>query len=149
MKNNTLRIFQHDQFGTLRAVMMDGEPWFVGGDAGKCLGYRRPSSAIFDSVPAREKKVIAISTGDSPSRRSVITPRGLLCLADRSLMPGAEEFARWVTTAVLPALKGGGAQEAPLHEKAEPAGKKPAQDSPADDGAGISGGLLIIIVEED
>ncbi|MBO5543709.1 MAG: Bro-N domain-containing protein [Oscillospiraceae bacterium] len=149
MKNNTLRIFQHDQFGTLRAVMMDGRPWFVAKDVTKCLDYQRSSSTIHSLVPAEEKTVIALDTGRGTTRTSVITARGVLCLADRSIMPGAEEFARWVRTEVLPALQGGGAQEAPLHEKAGPAGKKPAQDSPADDGAGISGGLLIIIVEED
>ena len=172
MKNENVKTFKHDELGSLRAVMLDGRPWFLAKDVTKCLGYRSSSATIHNLVPEAERTVIALDTGRGMARTSLITSHGLFCLADRSIMPGTKKFACWVRTEVLPALRGAGVRSDATHEKpaaenppaatrhkatppacgaaakAEPAGKTPDDGSPEDDGDGIFGGLLIIIVEE-
>ena len=149
MKNKIeypIRTFEHEQFGTLRALMLDGEPWFVSRDAMKCLGYQATTNAIYKYVPAKEKTIVALDIGHGMNRVSVITACGLLRLADRSFMPGAKKFAGWVRTEVLPALRETGIREPATHEEEvkawekaldkmrkprQPAAEEPAaQDSP-------------------
>ena len=85
MKNNTVKTFEHEQFGTLRAVILDGRLWFVARDVTKCLGYSRSSTTIHQLVPEEEKTVIALDTGRGMVKTSVITVRGVFCLTGRSI----------------------------------------------------------------
>ena len=172
MKNNDVRTFIHEDFGVLRVVMMDGRPWFVASDVMQFLGYRNTSSALLHNVPEAERTSVTLRQAGHSRRMNAISLPGLCCLTANCGRPGAREYARWVKTEILPALPGHGAHEDDGHEepeaknppaepghedappaggaaeKAGPSGKTPAEDSPEDDGDGIFGGLLIIIVEE-
>lgn len=57
----TVDVFENADFGTVRTVLIDGEPWFVGVDIAKALGYKRPSDAVGSNVPDKHKEVVQIS----------------------------------------------------------------------------------------
>ena len=77
MKNENVKTFKHDELGSLRAVMLDGRPWFLAKDVTKCLGYRSSSATIHNLVPEAERTVIALDTGRGMARTSLITSHGL------------------------------------------------------------------------
>lgn len=67
---NEVQVFSNTLFGSVRSITgPDGEPWFVGSDVAKCLGYTRPNDAINDHVEEDEKLLINISTYNTTSIR--------------------------------------------------------------------------------
>lgn len=102
-----LTIFNNEQFGSVRAVSIDGEPWFVGKDIAEILGYSNPRKAIGDHVDA-EDKTDGVTIRDSIGREQtpiVINESGLYSLILGSKLPKAKDFKRWVTTEVLPTIR--------------------------------------------
>lgn len=55
--NNMIRIFENEEFGRVRTVIKDGEPWFVGKDVAGILGYSDVNKAIAMHVDAEDKKL--------------------------------------------------------------------------------------------
>lgn len=105
---NNLQIFKNADFGSIRAVDRDGEPWFVGKDVALALGYKNPQEAIRNHVDAEDKGVSEILTPGGMQKLPIINESGLYSLVLSSKLPGAKKFKRWVTSEVLPALRKNG-----------------------------------------
>lgn len=50
-----MQIFENQEFGTVRTVELDGEPWLVGKDVAQALGYSNPRKALADHVDEEDK----------------------------------------------------------------------------------------------
>ena len=109
------QLFNHPQFGNLRAVNIGGEPFFIGSDVAKALGYRNTRQAIIDHVPDKFKKdgvAIRDSVGGTNSP-ILINEAGLYKLIMCSRLPEAEKFSDWACGEVLPSIRKDGCYVAP------------------------------------
>ena len=108
-----IQIFANDQFGEVRTLNKDGEPWFVGKDIAEILGYTNPSKALADHVDDEDK--LNNETLSSLGQRGgwLINESGLYSLILSSKLPTARAFKRWVTSDVLPAIRKHGEYTAP------------------------------------
>jgi prophage antirepressor-like protein len=104
-----LQIFQNAEFGSVRSITVNGEPYFVGKDVAEILGYGNTRDALAAYVDEEDKIVIQkseIATLEIPNRGlTVINESGLYSLILSSKLPGAKRFKRWVTSEVLPAIR--------------------------------------------
>lgn len=100
-----LKIFENTEFGTLRTVEMNGEPWLVGKDVAEILGYQNPSKALADHVDDDDK--LKNESLSSLGQRGgwLINESGLYSLVLSSKLPAAKAFKRWVTSEVLPTIR--------------------------------------------
>ena len=103
---NELKIFENEQFGTIRTVEIDSTPYFVGKDVAEILGYVKARNALATHVDDEDKKDAPIQ-GDlgGIQMMTVINESGLYSLILSSKLPKAKEFKRWVTSEVLPAIR--------------------------------------------
>lgn len=109
---NELQIFNHPDFGEVRTVTVNDEPWFVGKDVAQALGYQNPQKALRDHVDDDEKTVNdSFTVNGTPA--ILINESGLYSLILSSKLPGAKEFKRWVTSEVLPSIRKHGAYMTP------------------------------------
>lgn len=104
-----LQIFNHPDFGQVRTVTLNDEPWFVGKDVARVLGYKNPQEAIRTHVDPDDKGVSEILTPGGKQQIPVINESGLYSLILSSKLPRAKEFKRWVTSEVLPSIRKTGA----------------------------------------
>ena len=110
---NDLQIFSSPEFGRVRTVEIDGQPWLVGKDVAVALGYKNPGKAIIAHVDEEDKRLEMLPQGAdsqngnvSPSSKTaLINESGLYSLILSSKMPKAKAFKRWVTSEVLPAIR--------------------------------------------
>mgnify|MGYP002519001347 CR=1 FL=1 len=102
---NDLQIFNSEQFGTVRTVMIGDEPYFVGKDVTDILGYANSRKAIADHVDEEDKGVTKCDTLGGAQELTVINESGLYSLILSSKLPQAKAFKRWVTSEVLPAIR--------------------------------------------
>lgn len=106
---NELQIFNNAEFGTVRTVEVNGEPWLVGKDVAQALGYQNASKAVMSHVDAEDKRFEMLSVSDSQNgnlvKTAIINESGLYSLVLSSKLPGAKKFKRWVTSEVLPSLR--------------------------------------------
>lgn len=103
---NELQIFENAEFGSVRTMMVNDNPYFVGKDVAEILGYERPTKAVNDHVDADDRDVVPIQ--DSIGRMQntpVINESGLYSLILSSKMPNAKKFKHWVTAEVLPSIR--------------------------------------------
>ncbi len=102
-------VFKNKEFGQIRTVMIDGEPWFVGKDIAEALGYSNSRKALADHVDGEDKiQNDGVTIRDSIGREqcpTVINESGLYSLILSSKIPSAKRFKRWVTAEVLPSLR--------------------------------------------
>ena len=103
---NKIKIFENEEFGKIRTVIINGEPWFVGKDVAVILGYSKPRNAIATHVDCEDKKVAPIQ-GDlgGTQQMIIINESGLYSLILSSKMPKARDFKRWVTSEILPTIR--------------------------------------------
>lgn len=104
---NELKIFENSEFGKVRTVLVDGEPFFVGKDVAEVLEYSNPRKAIKDHVDETDKRD-GVTIRDSIGREQtpiIINESGLYSLILSSKMPRAREFKHWVTSEVLPSIR--------------------------------------------
>ena len=106
---NQMEIFKNPEFGAIRAVEIDGEPWLVGKDVALALGYKNPQEAIRNHVDAEDKGVSEILTPGGMQKLPIINESGLYSLVLSSKIPKAKQFRRWVTSEVLPTIRKHGA----------------------------------------
>lgn len=99
----------HPEFGELRTVEIDGEPWFVGKDVAAALGYTNSRDAIATHVFADDKGVESIDTLGGRQKMTIINESGLYALVFGSRLKIAKEFKHWVTAEVLPSIRKNGA----------------------------------------
>ena len=102
---NELKIFENEQFGTIRTVGIDNTPYFVGKDVAEVLGYSNPRDALAKRVDDEDKGVANCDTLGGKQQLTVINESGLYSLILSSKLPKAKEFKRWVTSEVLPAIR--------------------------------------------
>ena len=101
-----LKIWENPEFGELRIVDMNGEPWLVGKDVALALGYAKPRNAIAAHVDAEDKKNAPIQGYlGGTQEMTIINESGLYSLVLSSKLPGAKRFRRWVTGEVLPSIR--------------------------------------------
>lgn len=108
---NDLQIFSNPEFGQVRTVEIDGQPWLVGKDVAVALGYKNPQRAIRDHVEDEDKGMTKTVTPSGEQEMLIINESGLYSLILSSKMPKAKAFKRWVTGEVLPALRKNGVYE--------------------------------------
>lgn len=102
---NELQIFQSPEFGRVRTVSIDGEPWFVGKDIALALGYCNTKDALSRHVDAEDKGGSRITTPSGEQDMTVINESGLYSLVLSSKLPSAKKFKRWITHEVIPAIR--------------------------------------------
>lgn len=107
---NELQIFNNEEFGDIRTMNVDGEPWFVGFDVADALGYKNQSDAIMKHVAEEDRHLIQKSQittlADVPNRGfTFINESGLYALIFGSKLESAQRFKRWVTSEVLPSIR--------------------------------------------
>lgn len=111
---NELQIFNNEDFGEIRTITKDGEPWFVGKDITEKLGYKNGSRDIARHVDEDDQIVIPIP-GDTQNRNMlVINESGLYSLVISSKLPNAKKFKKWVTSEVLPSIRKTGSYAVPM-----------------------------------
>lgn len=102
---NNLQIFNSPEFGQVRIVQQNGEPWFIGKDVAEILGYSNTKDAIAKHVDDEDKLGSQIATSGQNRNMTIINESGLYSLILSSKMPKAKEFKRWVTSEVIPAIR--------------------------------------------
>lgn len=106
---NEMKVFTSSEFGTVRTVTIDGEPWFVGKDIAGILGYGNTRDAILSHVDEEDRRVIQKSenaTFEIPNRgMSLVNESGLYSLILGSKLSSAKRFKHWVTSEVLPSIR--------------------------------------------
>lgn len=100
-----IKIFKNEEFGRVRIVVKNGEPWLVGKDVAKTLKYKETAKAIRMHVDNEDKGVSVLDTPGGRQKITVINESGLYSLVLSSKMPRAKKFRRWVTSEVLPTLR--------------------------------------------
>ena len=102
---NAIKIFENEEFGSVRTMEINGEPYFVGKDVAEILGYANTSKALIDHVDDEDK--LNNETLSSLGQRGgwLINESGLYSLILSSKLPTAKKFKRWVTSEILPAIR--------------------------------------------
>ena len=101
-----LKIFENAEFGAVRALEIDGAPWFVGKDVADILGYSNTRDALAKHVDGEDKSDVAIRDAIGRDQSTtVINESGLYSLVLSSKLPAAKAFKRWVTSEVLPTIR--------------------------------------------
>lgn len=103
--NDVIKTFTNNNFGTVRTICHDGEPWFVGKDVAAILGYKNTSKALADHVDTEDK--LNNDSLSSLGQRGgwIINESGLYSLIISSKKPEAKAFKRWITSNVLPTIR--------------------------------------------
>lgn len=102
---NEIQIFNSPEFGEIRTVVIDGEPWFVGNDIAKILGYAKPKGAVQNHVDTDSKQVAPIQGPSGEVGMTVIDESGVYSLIFGSKLESAKRFKTWVTKEVLPSIR--------------------------------------------
>ena len=110
---NKVKIFNSEEFGDVRTVTINGEPWFVGKDVADILGYQNGSRDINRLVHEEDRQNYQNGTFDSPRGMTIINESGLYALIFGSKLESAVRFKHWVTSEVLPAIRKTGSYQAP------------------------------------
>ena len=106
-------LFENQEFGEIRTLMIDGQPYFVGKDVAEILGYSNSSKAVSNHVDDEDKQFVMLNIADAQngnvpigqSKTAIINESGLYSLILSSKLPTAKKFKRWVTSEVLPSIR--------------------------------------------
>lgn len=99
---NELKIFNNPEFGEIRTLDINGEPWMVGKDVAAALGYSNTADAVQKHVDDEDKLESQIAISGQNRKIILINESGLYSLVLSSKLPGAKKFRRWVIAEVLP-----------------------------------------------
>lgn len=103
---NGLQIFNSEEFGEIRTVSINDEPWFVGKDVANALGYERATKAIQDHVNEEDRDEVPIQDSIGRMQKTpIINESGLYALIFGSRLESAQRFKKWVTSEVLPSIR--------------------------------------------
>ena len=100
-----LQVFNNAEFGSVRSLMVNGEPYFVGKDVADILGYQNGSRDVNRHVDEEDRQKIMVFDGNQDKETIIINESGLYSLILSSKLPAAKRFKRWVTSEVLPAIR--------------------------------------------
>ena len=109
METKSIQVFNNTEFGEIRSMTIDGEPYFVGKDVAAALGYSNPRKAIGDHVDEEDKGVTKCDTLGGGQNLTIINESGMYSLILSSKLEGAKRFKRWVTSEILPSIRKTGA----------------------------------------
>lgn len=116
MNENKPQIFNSEEFGSVRVLTIDGEPYFVGKDVAEILGYSDTAKAIRVHVDDEDKQIFKVdemaTLKTSNYGMYIINESGLYSLILSSKLPNAKKFKRWVTAEVLPSIRKHGSYNA-------------------------------------
>ena len=110
---NDLQIFENEEFGEIRAIEIDGEPWFVGKDLAEKLEYQNGSRDITRHTDEEDRQIVPLNDGIQKRDSIVVNESGLYSLILSSKMPKAKQFKHWVTSEVLPSIRKTGSYNMP------------------------------------
>ena len=102
---NELQVFKNQEFGQVRTLTLNDEPWFVGKDVAEALGYSNSRNAVPKHVSKEDSLRTQIEYAGQRREVTVINESGLYALIFGSKLESAQKFKRWVTSEVLPALR--------------------------------------------
>jgi len=104
---NEIQIFENEEFGRIRTLLIDGEPWFIGKDVTEILGYAKARNAVTAHVDEEDRTHALIQGGCSTGLQDtlLINESGLYSLILSSKLLGAKAFKRWVTSEILPTIR--------------------------------------------
>ena len=102
---NDIKIFNNPDFGEIRTVVIDNEPWFVGRDVCKALGYTDIKAGARKNVDDEDKRVRPVDTPSGNQNMTIINESGLYSLIFGSKLESAKKFKKWVTKEVLPTIR--------------------------------------------
>ena len=111
---SNIEVFENKEFGKVRTVVIDGEPWFVGKDVAGILKYQNGSRDINRHVDEEDKHKTMLFDGNQNKETIIINESGLYSLILSSKMPTAKKFKRWVTSEVLPSIRKYGSYSAAI-----------------------------------
>lgn len=111
---NELQIFNSKEFGDIRTVTIENEPWFVGKDVATALGYSNPQKAVRDHISEEDRGVNEMDTPSGRQNLAIINESGLYALIFGSKLESANRFKHWVTSEVLPAIRKTGSYQKPM-----------------------------------
>lgn len=111
---NELEIFRNEEFGEIRTVTIDNEPWFVGKDIAGTLGYSNTRDAMAVHVDSEDKGVAKLDTLGGKQDFTIINESGLYSLILGSKLESAKRFKHWVTSEVLPSIRRNGSYSLPM-----------------------------------
>ena len=107
--DNNIKVFENSEFGKVRTVILNDEPWFIGKDVTDILGYQNGSRDINRHVDEDDRQNYQNGTFESNRGMAIINEYGLYSLILSSKLPTAKKFKRWVTSEVLPSIRKHGA----------------------------------------
>lgn len=102
---NEITIFSNPEFGNVRTIMIDNEPWFIGNDVSKALGYENYRDATMRLVDDIDKQGMQIKDAGQKRNVTIINESGLYSLIFNSRLESAKRFKKWVTSEVLPSIR--------------------------------------------
>lgn len=108
MNQTKVTVFNNEEFGEVRTVTIDGEPWIVGKDVATALGYADTFGALKKHVMDSDKLVCQIDSAGQKRDVTVINESGVYTLIFGSKLKSAERFKHWVTSEVLPCIRKNG-----------------------------------------
>ena len=106
---NKIKVFENPEFGSIRTVEQNGEPWLVGKDVATALGYKDTDQALRCHVDSEDKLTRKFDGSGQNRNMTIINESGLYSLILSSRLPTAKKFKRWVTSEVLPSIRKHGA----------------------------------------
>ena len=110
---NEIQIFKNEDFGEIRTIEINGEPWFVGKDVATKLGYSNTRDAVSNHVFDEDKGVEKLDTPGGIQSLIIINESGLYSLVFNSRLESAKRFKHWVTSEVIPQIRKTGAYHTP------------------------------------
>ena len=105
MEKDLVQVFNNVEFGQVRTVVINNEPYFVGKDVAEALGYSNTRDALAKHIDDDDKGVAKCDTLGGKQDLQVINESGVYSLVFGSKLPTAKKFKRWVTSEVLPAIR--------------------------------------------
>ena len=111
--SKNIQVFRNIEFGTVRVLDINGEPWLVGKDVSDILEYRNGSRDINRHVDEDDRRKIMLFDGKQDKETIIINESGLYSLILSSKLPNAKKFKKWVTSEVLPSIRRTGTYKMP------------------------------------
>ena len=102
---NELQVFANEELGKIRVIKINNEPWFIGKDVAKILGYAKPTDTVRKKVDEEDRGISKMETPSGIQEMTIINESGLYSLILSSKLPSAKKFKRWVTSEVLPQIR--------------------------------------------
>lgn len=109
MNQTKVTVFNNEEFGDVRTIMIDNEPWFVGKDVASALGYAKPLNALYTHVEKDDSLKQGITDSLGRNQETIlVNESGLYSLIFGSKLESAIKFKKWVTKEVLPCIRKNG-----------------------------------------